>query len=92
MSLFSSLSFCLEDLDSFISVAHALFFISFFPLFLCLKALFLSMSHFFFVCVSFSPSLLQSFAQHSAYTPSHGRDTCAMLHNTQKASLNGIGT
>ena len=50
------------------------------------------MSHFFFFCVSFSPSLLRSFAQHNAHTPSHGRDTCAMLRNTRKATLNGIGT
>jgi hypothetical protein len=26
------------------------------------------------------------------HKPSHGRDTCAMLCNTQKATLNGIGT
>jgi hypothetical protein len=54
------------------------------------------MSHIviFLFCVSFSPSLLQSFAQLNAHThkPSHGRDTCAILRNTRKATLSGIGT
>jgi hypothetical protein len=46
----------------------------------------------FFFCVSFSPSLLRSFAQlRHTHKPSHGRDTCAMLHNTRKATLNRIG-
>jgi hypothetical protein len=56
---------------------------------------YLCMSHngYFFFCVSFSPSLLQSFAQLThAHKPSHGRDTCAILRNTQKATLNRIGT
>jgi hypothetical protein len=26
------------------------------------------------------------------HKPSHGHDTCAMLRNTQKSTLNGIGT
>jgi hypothetical protein len=62
---------------------------------LCLKAYFLSMSHnvYFFFCVSFSPSLLWSFAQLThTHKPSHGRDTCAMLCNTRKSNLNRIGT
>jgi hypothetical protein len=53
------------------------------------------MSHigFFFFCVSFSPSLLRSFSQLThTHKPAHGHDTCAMLRNTQKATINGIGT
>jgi hypothetical protein len=37
--------------------------------------------------------LLRSFAQLThTHKPSHGRDTCAMLRNTRKATLNRIGT
>jgi hypothetical protein len=53
------------------------------------------MSHngFFLFYVSFSPSLLRSFAQLThTHKPSHGRDSCAMLRNTRKATLNRIGT
>jgi Gpi18-like mannosyltransferase len=56
-----------------------------FLVFLCLKAYLLSMLHngYFFFFVSFSPSLLWSFAQlRHTHKPSHGRDTCAMLGNT----------
>jgi hypothetical protein len=87
-------SLCLQALNSFVSVEHTLFLV-----FLCFYAsklisyLFMSHNGFFFFCVSFSPSLLRSFAQHThTHKPSHGRDTCAMLHNTRKATLNRIGT
>jgi hypothetical protein len=92
-TLLFSLSLCLQALNSFVSVEHRLFLG--FLVFLCLKAYFLSMSHngYFFFCVSFSPSLLQSLAQLThTHKPSHGRDTCAMLRNNQKATLNRIGT
>jgi hypothetical protein len=57
--------------------------------------IYLCMSHngYFFFCVSFSPRLLWSFAQLThTHKPSHSCDTCAMLRNTQKATLNRIGT
>jgi len=96
LSLLVLTSFPLLDIGGHTLFFYSFFFFSFFSLFfsLCLEALFFSMymSHFFFFCVSFSPSLLRSFAQHNAHTPSHGRDTCAMLRNTRKATLNGIGT
>jgi hypothetical protein len=53
----------------------------------------MSYNGYFFFCVSCSPSLLRSFAQLThIHKPSHGPDTCEMLHNTRKATLNRIGT
>jgi hypothetical protein len=64
---------------------------------LCLKAYFLSMyvTQWLFplLCIfliELASELCSTYTQ--TRKPSHGRDTCAMLGNTQKATLNRIGT
>jgi hypothetical protein len=65
--------------------------------FLCFK------TYFFYLCMSHNGFFSFLYLSHRAcfgallnfthkHKPSHGRDTCAMLRNTRKATLNGIGT
>jgi hypothetical protein len=69
-----------------------------FLVFQCLKAYLLSMYVtqwlFLLLCISLTElaSELCSTLHTHTHKPSHGRDTCAMLRNTQKATLNRIGT
>jgi hypothetical protein len=94
MPIFSFLSFCLQDLNSFVSVEHILFVLFCVSM---LKSLFFykCMSHigfFSFVYLSHRACFRAFLNSTHTHKPSHDRDTCGMLCNTRKATLNGIGT
>jgi len=77
---------------------HTLFFFSFF--FTCfffsmLRSfifLYVYVTIFLLLCIFLTELASELCSTQRTHTPSHGRDTCAMLRNTRKATLNGIGT
>ena len=74
---------------------HTLFFyfFFFFSFFSMLRSfIFLYVTLFLLLCIFLTELASELCSTQRTHTPSHGRDTCAMLRNTRKATLNGIGT
>jgi hypothetical protein len=54
--------------------------------------LYIYVTLFLLLCIFLTELASELCSTQRTHTPSHGRDTCAMLRNTRKATLNGIGT
>jgi hypothetical protein len=68
------------------------FFTFFFSMLRSFIFLYVYVTLFLLLCIFLTELASELCSTQRTHTPSHGRDTCAMLRNTRKATLNGIGT
>ena len=94
-SLLVLTSFALLCIGGHTLFFYFFFFFSFFSLFfssMLRSFIFLYVTLFLLLCIFLTELASELCSTQRTHTPSHGRDTCAMLRNTRKATLNGIGT